>query len=30
MAFLFGKIGKKQLIKPEPFKKNLPTAKVLL
>lgn len=26
MAFLFGKIGKRQLVKDEPFKKNLPTA----
>ncbi len=26
MAFLFGKIAKKQLVKDEPFKKNLPTA----
>lgn len=25
MAFLFGKIGKRQLVKDEPFKKNLPT-----
>ena len=26
MAFLFGKIAKKQLVKDKPFKKNLPTA----
>lgn len=26
MAFLFGRIAKKQLVKDEPFKKNLPTA----
>ncbi|MDB5221723.1 MAG: hypothetical protein JWN83_390 [Chitinophagaceae bacterium] len=26
MAFLFGKIGKRQMIKDQPFKKNLPTA----
>lgn len=26
MALLFGKIAKKQLVKDEPFKKNLPTA----
>lgn len=26
LAFLFGRIGKKQLVKDEPFKKNLPTA----
>jgi len=25
MGFVFGKIGKKQMLKPEPFKKNLPT-----
>ena len=25
MGLLFGKIGKKQVLKPEPFKKNLPT-----
>jgi hypothetical protein len=26
ICLLFGKIAKKQLLKPEPFKKNLPTA----
>ena len=26
MAFLFGRIAKKQLVKDEPFKRNLPTA----